>query len=430
MSSIEVREPQRWLGAFWRTKARNLIIAAAAGVLLGFTAWQVGQAPLVAILFPVLIPLMPGRVGVFVYAAGYHMGCVYGLMEFAANWFEGDYLVGMLSWVGLSLSAAVAWAALNSGTRCRSVLACGSLVGAAFVLALLPPFANVTPGHPLVAWGFVLRGFGFLGVLLALLSTSALVILVAWLRGRPRVGPKLTLGVSALFGALVAASVMMPNQNFDVPAGVVALDTFYGAPPANDDLYVERLARVQSDLRRAMRPGGVAHEAQVIVLPENTLSVEDPAFDYAIKTFLIKPIQRADKAVVVGKIKATNDGLRNQAALIYEGSQLQAVDQRQPAMMSMWRPWANEHYSLDWFRESGIRLPDGRTARVVICYEEYIPAIYLIDELRGGHSLTIFMSSSWAASRWRLTEVQRLHAVGMSMLFGRAAVRAVNYSPK
>ncbi len=351
---------------------------------------------------------------------------VYGLMGFAAGWFNDSLLLGAISWIGLSLLAALVWSLFNQGDAQENYWKSARGVLIAVIVSLLPPFAYFIAGHPLVGWGYILQGWAFAGVAFAFGLNFFLTACVARWRSKP-----ITHVVCVIAAAsLLVAGAATPSQEFDTPSGIVGLDTYYGAPPRNDDEHVERFASVRAQIKEAVAPGGLAAKAQVIVLPENTMNIDDPALDFLVRSDLLLPLSYANKSAVVGKLSYSKDGYKNQAALLSEGAIRQTVDQRQPAMLSMWKPWATDHFPLDWTRNSALRLADGRVGRVMICYEEYIPAIFLIDELAGGHDLSIILSSNWSATTHRLPEIQRMHSLGMTKLFGREAVRAVNYPVK
>ena len=367
---------------------------------------------------------MRGRAGVYAYAFGYHAFTVYGLMGFASAWFNDSMLMGALSWFALSALAAVVWALFQAGDRSKSPLRAGISASVAMIAALVPPFALVVAGHPLAAWGFVLQSWGFVGVAVAILGTGAATGLVHYARGMALQRHLLIVCLTVL--AVAGAASASPE--FTAPEGVAGIDTYFGKPPAGDMEQVVRYGEVRKLIREVSGPGQSAEGAQVLVLPENTMNVDDPALEFMISSEVVAPLKRAGKSAVIGKIGMDSEGhYLNQAVLISPGNPNVVVDQRQPAMLSMWRPWHSEHFTMDWTRDTRIDLGNGEVGRVLICYEEYIPAIYLIDEFRGGHTTAVIMSSNWSAADPRLPEVQRLHSLGMLKLFNRSAVRSVNY---
>nr|WP_186827576.1 hypothetical protein [Comamonas testosteroni] len=400
------------------------LFALLAGAVVGLTAWHWGNTPYLAIAFPVLFPCMRGRAGVYAYALGYHACTVYGLMGFASAWFNDSILMGAVSWFMLSTLAAVVWPIFVSGDKSKSAVSTAITTSLAMVAGLLPPFALVLDGHPLPAWGYVLEGWGFLGVAVAIVATGVCAGLVRHTRGLLIQRHLLILGLT-LCGAAGATS---PIPEFKPPRGVVGVDTYFGKPPAGDMEQVERYGEVRRTIKQVTEEGQIGEVAQVLVFPENTMNLDDPALDFMVSSEVVAPLKWAGKSAVVGKIGRGKDGhYRNQAVLISPGNPSVVVDQRQPAMLSMWRPWHSEHFSSDWFRDTRIDLSNGEVARVIICYEEYIPAIFLIDELKGGHTMAVVMTSNWSATDPRLPEVQRLHSLGMLKMFDRAAVRSVNY---
>ena len=394
------------------------------GALIGLVAWHWSNAPIAAIAFPFLFPLMRGRRGVYIYALGYHLAAVYGLMGFASTWFNDSLVMGAVAWFCLGLLASLVWPIFISGRAQNLPVKSALQVCAGMLCSLIPPFALVLDGQPLSAWGFILPGWGFAGVVFAFCCTGVVCAFMTWVK---KAGYRVYAS-AALLCQLFALGLLMPAQDYAKPAGVIGIDTYFGKPPSNDGEHVERFAEIRKIISKTNTSERHIAGASVIVLPENTLNLDDPALDFMITSDVLRPLKRVEKAAVIGKLGYENGQYLNQAVFISNGAIKQTVNQRQPAMLSMWRPWSKEHFTLDWSRDTKIDLGNGLVGRVLFCYEEYIPALFMLDELRGGHAMEIIISSNWSASDPRLPEVQRLHSLGMSKLFARPVVRAVNYA--
>ena len=116
------------------------------------------------------------------------------------------------------------------------------------------------------------------------------------------------------------------------------------------------------------------------------------------------------------------------AALVFraDGSSSYVVA-RQPVPLAEWAPWREQGtYEIDWFANSVASIGGGVKARVVFCYEEYIPILHLISEAREEHNMVLVLANLWAASSLA-DEIQRAHTEGMARLFRRPWVRAVNF---
>lgn len=403
--------------------SKTYLLSLIFGAAIGAAAWQAGNVPIAAIAFPMLFPLQRGRCGVYAYACGYHATTVYGLMGFAAGWFGDSLLMGAVAWSLLAMLASIVWPLFIKGTGSSTAFRSGLGVAMGMLVGLLPPFAMVLDGHPVVAWGYLLEGWGFIGVALAIsisgIGAATVHAMRDWVLQ--------THLLAALLAVLAVAGVAHDIPAYKAVNGVVGVDTYFGRPPATDDEQVERFSAVKRVLQKTVGEGGVGEHASVLVLPENTMNLDDPALDFLVDSEVLRPLKRAGKSAVIGKLAQGQTGYLNQAAVIEDGEIRATVDQRQPALLSMWRPWAAEHFPLDWSRNTGFEIARGRVGRVLVCYEEYIPALFMLDELHGGHDFTVIMSSNWSATGARLPEVQRLHSLGMAKMFNRPVVRAVNY---
>jgi hypothetical protein len=133
---------------------------------------------------------------------------------------------------------------------------------------------------------------------------------------------------------------------------------------------------------------------------------------------------------VVGREVTQEDGTRlNQALYLSPSGAEQIVNQSNPALLSMWAPWRKDRFTIDWTRDNRLYFDGGAVARVVICYEEFLPFIFLRDEWRGGHDVVLAMANAWPTSDVTLSAVQIAHTEGMAKLFGRKVVRSENRPP-
>ena len=63
---------------------------------------------------------------------------------------------------------------------------------------------------------------------------------------------------------------------------------------------------------------------------------------------------------------------------------------------------------------------------MIFCYEEYLPALYLINEARDDFEVYVAMTNTWAAESELASLIQTKHSLGMARLFGRPYLKAEN----
>ncbi len=391
------------------------VLAVLCGALLGFGAWGEGRVPILALLLPAALMLCATRLHAFLLAAGYVAALLRHTPEFIGTWFGNNLVIG---------SAAVAsYAIISGGVWCvgwsrastpvhRRALA----MALAWLLALAPPLTLAVPGHPLVAVGYVLPGWGWIGVVIALGLAAAVAAGVPSLRARSRFGAIAALAaVGALAGALLTA------QQRDVPGarGILAVTTTWGHIAGVD----EALARIER-----MGRARVESRAVAVIWPESILGRYEPHLYPVMELELLNDARRAGRVHIIGMdVPMRGNRLLNAAVAFYpDGSSATAVA-RQPAPGSLWRPWqSTDTFVADWRHHNVLNLGQGDRAAILFCYEEYLPLLYLLNEAFDRPTVYVAMRNTWAAPHAASAAIQSWHSRGMARLFGRPYLQADN----
>lgn len=388
--------------------------SAVAGTALGWAAWGEGRAPVLAILLPLAIAMCRNRLQAFALAGGYAIGVLRTAGVFVAGWFDNNPAVAIGS---LLVYAAVAGATWCIGwTANRSPVARAAWMALAWLLALAPPFALGMPGHPLVAAGYLAPGLGWVGVVLALAAAAlsgAVPALIERLRPAYRVaGVAVMVAALAVTGQLVAGSPAASK-------GVHAHQTRWGKLESAE----QAIDRMQLMGRQSAPEGTV-----LSLWPESILGPWDPAMHQVLDLELLARAKRAGRIEVVGMdIVLPGRRLLNGAVAFHPDGSTQTVVARQPAPISLWRPWrSSDTFLADWRASNVLALGPDERAAVIFCYEEYLPALYLLNELRDRPTMYVALTNTWAARHRTAAAIQTWHSLGMARLFGRPYVKAEN----
>ncbi len=403
-----------------RAAVLRFALALAAGWLLGYLAWSEGRTPLLAILLPCIAFAMPRRALVFAFALGYYLSCVSDVPAYAATFFSNP-LPGVASWAALGVVCSSVWTAAWTPGNGIAVLSIRTL--AALVILLAPPIGALSPGAPIVGWGYVLEGWAWVGVVASTAATVASVLLVR------RAPPKRVFASLSMLAVLLFIASGHQSRETGVAAGdVYAVNTRLGKPPINDAQMLDRYERIGAIIRSV---GVNAQKGEVLVFPETTLGTFDATFSYLLQSEIIIPAREAGVVIVMGMEIQNAEGERyNTVTAYYPDGTRSTIAQRQPALVSMWAPWKGPgHYSADWGRNNHLAIAPGVKAAVAVCYEEYLPGLFLLSQWKERTPLVIAMSNSWAANSARLPYIQRTHFEGMARLFGLRMVRAENLTP-
>lgn len=406
--------------------ATKFFASALLGAALAIAAWGPDRSPAVAVMLPLLWIIMPTRSCAFALATAYHLAVVRFLGGYASVWF-GSAVTGYLLWLAMGSLCGMVWAVCwpRKTTPLRIVIS----TLAALALTLASPVAAILPGHPIVGWGFLLPGVGWMGVALMFATTMA----GAWaLRiGLTTRWPKHSWTTPAAVGlgvAITALLGMQPGGDVGKVAGRIgAVSTRFGEPPPQFSLEV--MTRIEKMGDATAKLAGGDDGLETVIYPEAIIGIYDPSLYPALNISLLRQSRPAGQTVVLGADMQFGPGRFQSAAMVFRPDGSEAyVNSRQSAPVSMWAPWSSErHYPLNWFADNTIDIGNGIKARVMFCYEEYIPILHLIDEAAFEHQLVVSMANLWPSEDPLASLIQGAHTQGMALLFNRRWVRSVNH---
>lgn len=404
----------------------SIPLAACLGAFLGLLAWGEARTPALALLLPLLWIAMPSRMAVFALTTAYHLAVIRFLPLFAGTWYEST-ATGTLMWFLTCILCGMAWAVCWTPSRKTAVVLSRSLL--AIVVTMVPPIGSILPGHPIVGMGYMAGGTSWFGVILFVvyfLGASWLIRVAAPSRLKQW-------SPHAVWGLLVVAAVVLgvrgavPNPSAGKLAGPVgALESKWGPYPKRGSLEV--MTRLGQISRATLALSGGEGEVRTVVFAESSLGVYDPTMFPAVKRDILSKIEKTGQTVVVGVDLEQGPGRLSKVALVLrpDGTSSYAAS-RQPIPVVEWSPWGRPTYAMNWLANSTVNVGSGVNARVMFCYEEYIPALHLISELQGDNHMVIAVANLWASNNPLTNFVQSAHTEGMARLFGRHWVRAVNF---
>lgn len=397
--------------------ARSRLLRACAGFvsgfLLGVVAWGEGRAPVLALALPLLVAFSRTRLQAFCVAAAYAIATARFGASFVSAWFDNQLAIGIAAILAYGLVTGCVWAiGWSASTRVAvRVLA----ITAAWLLALAAGVG--VPGHPVIGAGYVLPGAGWFGVAFALAFPSVALCVASWI-------PTATLRRNLLGGALgllAAAGVFLGElrPRADPVRGIRPELTQWG-----------RLEGEHDSLLRMQRMGAAPQSQQVasVLWPESIIGRYDPATYAVLNLELLQGARRAGRTQVVGMdIPAPGGRLFNAAVAFYPDGRTATAIARQPAPVSLWKPWRNTGtFVADWRAHNMLAMGQGDRAAVVFCYEEYVPVLYLLNEALDAPTVYVALTNTWAARSPAAAAIQTWHSFGMARLFGRPYLKAEN----
>lgn len=402
-----------------QSKGLALLIAALVGGVIGFGAWGEGRSPYLAAALPFAIGISGSRSRAFVMGMAYVLATERAGPAFMAAWFDGNAIIGALLWIGSGLVGGGAWSLGWTSVSVPWRKAAATVL--AWIVTLLPPVAIVVMGHPIVAWGNIMQGTGWLGVLI---SVAAPAIFMWNFARSPWPMPTMILLFVPLAGVTAVASVYAYNAMESRFVGdIAAVSTNWGA--AKDEYEIlERIERIGKTNEKFSQDTDV----HVIIYPEAVIQRYDPALYPILKMEITDAAVKAGQTIVLGADLPTRSGnLESAAIAFYPDGKTATAIARQTVPIALWKPWQKTNSFLtDWTANNILPLKDGVAARVLFCYEEYIPVLSLINEALDTHNIVLVMANTWASKDQLGATIQARHSEGVAKLFGKRLLRAEN----
>lgn len=409
----------------WAPSMRSsalVMTIAGASALLGWQSWRPGGQPALCMFAPLLWAFAHNRTVAATAGFCYCLSVVSFLPAMAGSWYSSD-LTGYVLWVSVGLAGGALFATTWSGSN--KWLRCG--FGALTLLALWLVLGVAIPGHPLFAWGYVLPGWGWNGVLVALALTTLATTLVRvsrpygmlWL---PTITAVLVVG---MLGHSYRVDARAVTGKLSEHEPVVAVSTAWGSYPAPSSPAIEsRFEGIASVVDTFARAG----QSVTLVFPEAVLGEYDSSIGTKLQEIVDKARQRADIALVVGMDLPLGDHRFGNAASVFRaGEEVAWILARQSTPIAQWRPWSTDmHFPSNWLASTAMQLGSGQRVALLFCHEEYSGALHLLLQWRDRPSAIIVLSNLWAAPNETADSVQAAHTEGVVRLFGQTLYRAVN----
>lgn len=417
---MAIRALQHWDG---RHAAFGPLICAVVGGFIGWAAWGDGRLPFIAAALPLAVGFSGSRLNAFCMGLAYVLATERAGPGFMAGWFGGDVLITAILWLGSGLVGGLAWSAGWTASAVPWRRAAASVV--AWALTLAPPVAVMVMGHPVIAWGYLLGGSGWLGVLA---SAAVPALILAKVPKIPWPTVRWAWLIVPVLGASGSAGVLAYRSSESQFVGdLVAISTPWGAAKDGMEILtrIERIGQVNARFAQDT-------DTRVLIYPESILQRYEPALFPVLEMEVINPAARAGQTIIVGTDLPTSTGNYETAAIaFYPDGKTATALARQTVPFALWRPWQALGYSTsDWTANNILTVKPGVRARIVFCYEEYIPILSLMNEAMDAHNLVIVLANTWASESELGPVIQARHSEGVAKLFGKRLLRAENRPKK
>ncbi len=343
--------------------------------ILGWFAWgsfDVGWVQSVALLMPVIWAAAPSRIHAGLIVMAYTSAASRGLISGIAVYFDTYLVYGFLLWLAANVLPGLAGFVCWHASLQKRVF----LIPVLLLVLILPPVGLVGWAHPLSVTGWLMPGFGWVGLVLAVVFMMLLSYKAPVRNGLIAVVPMMF--VSVLLFEPVREPVQWQgyNTHFHFGASRHVIQN-----PMQD---IQRHWALQDQ---------VDAKHSVHVFPETVGGLWNQYAAQEWQRFL----ESKDSIVLLGVIEPRVDGRQNNALVqvTQKGAEI-VYRQRLPMPIGMWRPWAHDSTAPQWLQQESISMIAGIKSAIVMCYETTLMWPILHSLLRDPEVIVAVASTWWA----------------------------------
>jgi len=370
---------------------RLIFIRILCSVSLGFCWNGSYQFLAAAVLFPVVIYYSSSRLEAFLLALLYFLCATRGLIFGSIQYFNSGLFLGVGIWISGNLILSLIYSILWTKSSARRVFQ----LFLALLLTAFPPIGAIGWAHPMLAAGVIFPGWGWWGVFM----TLALIFLLM----------KKPVQVTLLTVCAVFFAQFSPDPKRKIPFS--GIRTHYQYDQKRD--FLSDYFR-QEDLVKLAKKS----EAEFILLPEFSGGVwTDATRDYWQKSL------DTGQSVFLGVEEHDETGRFNAIADTKSGQII--YHQRQPIPLSMWKPWSEESFKADWFKNP-VSIVREKKIAFLICYESLLiwPALH---SLSGSPDALAVTGNYWWAKNTSIPGIMESGAISWSRLFSIPLIMGINF---
>ena len=384
------------------------LILASSGIGFICLSFDLALSPMI-LAVPVFWTLASSRRAAFAVVLAYKLAASRGLLPGAAVFLSEHHTfvqaaaLYFLMPLGTSLPFGVFW----SKNRRRKAIC---LVLAFLTAYVLPPFSLIGIINPLMASGTIFRGWGFVGIAIVL----GIYTLCAVSRKT----------AFAFLCAIGIFTVLPPDSRYEPqrPKGIMSADTSFGRLGSGSFSFERDYERANMGFSELGNRIGKDAAEKIVILPETIAGrLNDTGLDLWRRG--IEKLFGKETAVILGAELPTGDGRKyDNAVLMLHDGKITSSRQLIPVPYSMYRgPFSKSGANLHLLDNGILKLPDGRKAAVIVCYEAFLTWPFLVSMFHKP-DMIICTANLWWCRETSLPATQRSVVSLWALLFGVPAV--------
>jgi len=380
---------------FFKTSAFFNLFIVLSGSLIGYIAWNftislVGLTSLIYIAYFFIDKRQHLFLLLFSYALFSSYGMLFGLIDF----YVSGYIIGFFLWITAALFTTLPWILLWSKNKYKHFY----LFPFVLLLSILPPVGFFNGASPLLSAGIFFPSTGYWGILFYILFIELIAFLgLYYIHGVKK-------WILTILGILFLSYGQCHQSTFS-NAFIYPIDTQYSFIDNN------RFSALQRQKELVKKANNI--QGNIVLFPEHILGEFRPVDLSVWKTLKKK------KTVLAGAHIYTKDRkyYDNVILKITRKSYEVVYRQRLPVPVAMWKPYRNEGANTYLTNPYKTEKIEGEKLAFMICYELFIPYIYL-QTMYDKPDYLVAVTNLWWSSSPIIDKIQKHSLQAWSRLFG------------
>jgi hypothetical protein len=380
---------------------------------LGFgvsTGLPVGLA--LSILTPVVWLRQQSRASSYVCAVAYYLAALRDLPLVSRNFFgpTSGLAEGIPLWIIAAGLLSLPWICAWSASPIPSLWRCPI----ALLLSVVPPLGIIGLASPTAAAGLLFPGTGFAGFALILLLPATVLN-------------------SEVAGIAIASLILLFNFSAGPqpppPPNWEAVSTTFG-PVGHGHVDLVR----EYQVAKQMEAAAICSRARVVIFPEavapswigNMVPIGKTILVGAVEPIDKRPNFKAELAALKNSVSANvpEKSPKYQNKVLVRGAQIAEFTQRVPIPVGMWKPFTGTGVPLNLAGHGTLDI-DGRSAAIIICYEQLIAWPTLVSSFEHPSIIVAISNDVWVSGT-AIPQVERSTMRTWARLFNLPLLFASN----
>jgi len=369
------------------------------GAFIGYTSWNLSlsMVALSSLVFAGYF-FIENRIKLFLFIFSYRLIASYGILFGLVDSDVVGYISSCLLWIFTAFLTTIPFVLLYSHTLIKKIF----LFPIALILTIIPPIGIVDGVDPISAAGLFFPGYGYLGLVYYILSIELIsTILTLYI---DKISYRWVLSI-----VILSISIYFNTSQIKIYQGeLYAYNTFYKhTSKYTQKQLVKQINHINNNQ---------------ILLAENILG------KFTSKDMNIWHNLHHNKTVYAGAhIYPKNSNCYHNVILkINKNNYKTLYIQRVPVPIAMWKPYSNNSACMSLKPAQPIKLDNNSTKAVfLICYEIYIPYIYLSSNLDKSNTL-IAVANLWWSHTPSIQKIQHYTLKLWSKLFDLPYILSIN----